>query len=216
MLSYKSILNRWLNDSLDNKTFDEFKKDIATKISKVLTYYKQNIPEIDIFSYVDDIVQEVFLIITKKLPDFYSQIKTYEDVQIEKMLRVWIYKIIQNTVSNFLKGKLLLNKISLSTSVSIEDIGERIPYGTVSSATDLVGDKLSKLFEYDTYDVFEYDIIERLFSSLNEQEKKVVNLLLAGLNQKNIAKILNISEATISRIVNKIKEKFDNFLRKDK
>lgn len=216
MLNYKDILNKWLDNSLDNKTFDEFKKDIAIKISKVLNYYKQNNSEIDVFSYVEDIVQEVFLIITKKLPDFYSQIKTYEDVQIEKMLRAWIYKIIQNTVSNFSKGKLLLSKISISTSVSIEDIGDRIPYDMASSVTASVEDKLSKLFEYDTYDVFEYDIIERFFSTLDEQEKKVVNLLLGKLNQKNIAKILNVSEATISRMINKIKEKFDDFLMKNK
>ena len=49
-------------------------------------------------------------------------------------------------------------------------------------------------------------LIEKLREGASEQEKKIIDLLSAGYNQREIAQKLGVSQSTISRKVTKFKK----------
>lgn len=50
--------------------------------------------------------------------------------------------------------------------------------------------------------------VDEFWQMLNSREQEILRLRMAGLTQQEIAKIFNISQAQISRIISKIRKKF--------
>ena len=209
MLDYKEIIDKFISNSLDEKSFDEFKKDISTRISKTLSYYRRNITSGNLKICFDeltgDLVQEIFYVILNS-NKFLGKIKHLNKEQYNKVFSSWLSTTIRNTVINFLKGKIILNKIDLNV----------IEPSLISTAED---EDFLSLTHGDTdvaIEVVSFDFVKGFFETLEPEEKEVLKLkyLNPELKQKDIAKELKFSEAKVSRIIEKIKEKYKEYIKK--
>jgi len=200
MPDYKEIINKLFSDNIDQESFNIFKTDLSARISKNLSFYKIKFKLTDtsqalVESYTEDLVQEIFyIILTSK--DFFSQIQHLDNEQYTKVCSKWLNTTIRNTTINFLKGKGILNRTDLSSVYSEEQ--DYFIQAYDDPTEDFVTELISTC------------CIEEFFASLDDDEKKVVRLKLLDrdLKQKGIAKELNFSEAKVSRIFERIKEKY--------
>ncbi len=201
MKNYKKILEKFFADNLSEDEFNNFQHEIASRISKVLSYYKSflSTSTININSYIEDIIQEIFLAISHNVEKVYNQHKDVNDETFDKIFTCWLNTTINNVVKNFTKGKKVISKVTLS-SVFIDSQCKE-------------DDSASEIILVDDTELVDINLVmEDCLSKLTDEEKEIINLRIAGKTQKEIAKILSKSEATISRAIKTIIDKLKKML----
>jgi RNA polymerase sigma factor (sigma-70 family) len=205
MPNYKKIITDLLSNNIDQESFEVFKYDLAARISKSLSHYKEKFKISDNLiisfeSYLEDLVQEIFyIILTSK--NFLTQIQQFNDEEYTKVFSKWLNTTIRNTVINFLIGKKIINKIELyTTSLYFSSVSED------SEEYQIDIDDGTNFVE----EIVDYSLLEEFFSSLDDDEKKVVRTKLHNPNfkQKDIANELCFSEAKVTRIIERLIEKY--------
>lgn len=138
----------------------------------------------------------------------------YEDIKQVALLGLWkavltfkntnafstyAYTVITNEINYFLKKcKKHNNNYSLQSIVA-----DNIEY------QDLLKDNNDFTVIYEEESEIEYKrkMLERVKELMKETDRKIIELLLQGYNQTEIATMLNITQPTVSRIRDKIKKK---------
>lgn len=134
----------------------------------------------------------------------------YEDIKQLALLGLWkavltfkdthkfssyAYPVITNEINYYLRrNKKLKNNVSIE-----QETGEGITIGdTLKDEIDYI----EKIEDKEAIDKF----IQKKFTKLKPQEKRIWLLTISGKRQKYIAKKLNISQAQVSRTLNKFKK----------
>ena len=167
MWNYKEIIEKLFSGNIDQQSYDDFKKDIARRISKTINFYKNMFPFLEntivnIESYIEDDVQEIFhIILTSR--EFFSQIQELNEEEYNKVFSKWLSTTIRNKISNMIKGKEILTKVDLYTEYSTlpsddEDKDEKDV--EPSDSTDIPAEIIS------------YSRIEKFLATLDPVEKK--------------------------------------------
>lgn len=138
----------------------------------------------------------------------------YEDIKQVALLGLWkailtfkntnafstyAYTVIANEINYFLrKCKKHNSNYSLQSIVA-----DNIEY------QDLLKDDSDFTIKYEEESEAEYKekILKTTIDLINERDKKIVELLLQGYNQTEIATMLNITQPTVSRIKDRIRKK---------
>lgn len=207
MKNYKKILENFFAGVLSEAEHEKLKKEFIIKLSKILKITSINKPllSVDLNSYIEDLAQEVFLAIYNNAEKVYNQHKDADEETFDKIFTCWINTTINNIIRNFWNCKILLSKTMLEPVL----IYSQSNNDNISSDIDSI-----ELLELENMD--SNLIIEALINNLTDEEKEIVNLLVAGKKQKEIAKILSKSEATISRAIKSIAEKFKEIMKGEK
>lgn len=194
----------------ENQLIEQYQQGIDRE--KILEYfYKQYDKCLWLFANkyygygksVEDAHQDNFLKLMDCLEKF--------DVTTDYKFITYLYKALENEFKLYLRNKN-------------DDFYKRhkLMFSYDSSFKKESGDESDINIYYegttDTY-FFEGEIDERMFNSLSDKEKEIVDMLVQGKNQYEIAKELGYSQAGISKIINHIRsvikfnmDKLDNGL----
>lgn len=180
----------------ENQMIENYQKGIDRE--KILEYfYKQYENCLHLFSNkyygygksIDDAFQDNFLKMIDCLEKFDTtsgnRFITYLYPSLENEFRVYL----KNKNDDFYKRHKLM--FSYDSSLKKES-GDESDINIYDEGTT------------DTY-FFEGEIDERMFNSLSDKEKEIVDMLVQGKNQYEIAKELNYYQAGVSKIINNIR-----------
>lgn len=156
----------------------------------VLKHYNYKVPP----HMIDDLIQEGFI----------AYIKAKERFDPEKGYEFEAYAIVcvSGAVKNYIRDKGRLIKTPRKNAE---------PYTFQSEFLDGAEDEfINPVFavEDDLSNVW----VDSYYSLMTDTERKVVDLTAEGLSQRQIAKLLNISQMSISRHLSRVRRKVGEFL----
>lgn len=189
MERYKRIILAIHSGTLEEGTslLDEFIFEIRTRFLKMINSDV-------VFTEVEIFVSKIIDVIIKNLDNFVYQAKTQTDDEFDRWFSVWLFKTINNYVKKYIRFCKIRNKILNNNNFGLEDNIPEDDYDILSSMLD-------------------QEFFTEFIKCLNEQEMDVVKLKLENYNQKQIAEMLGVSEATVSRTMDTLRAKLKKFLK---
>ena len=190
-------LRRSISDIIKSLRNQDFEEDIFDALEDLDRGYSQ--PLKGYISYIswelDD--QKVDFIYNKVLIEIWRRaqnIKGHDDAEIESRI-VWSYflKIAKSQTLNYLRKEK-----AVIINIDAEDNNGSSLHEKMSDTTPSAHKTLESETSFDKF-----------YSSLSEGEQKVFDLKANGLQQKEVAEHLGVSEARITQRVNNMRAKRD-------
>lgn len=196
---YKKIILEIKNDTIDDATLKDFFAEISSKFKRYL-----NLENIDTDAEIMlSCIHDAFL---KNLSTFAQQVESQSEEEVDKWFSVWLNKTIHNYAKKYIRLCKIRSKLLSEPDVMIDKDNNNDQYIELSSSE--IDDVLSQIIDD--------EFMNKFFSMLTEEERKVAVSLLGNYKQKEIAQQINKSEPTVSRIVNSIREKLKKLLKEYK
>lgn len=196
---YKKIILEIKNDTIDDATLKDFFAEISSKFKRYL-----NLENIDTDAEIMlSRIHDAFL---KNLSTFAQQVESQSEEEVDKWFSVWLNKTIHNYAKKYIRLCKIRSKLLSEPDVMIDRDNNNDQYIELSPSE--IDDVLSQIIDD--------EFMNKFFSMLTEEERKVAVSLLGNYKQKEIAQQINKSEPTVSRIVNSIREKLKKLLKEYK
>lgn len=196
---YKKIILEIKNDTIDDATLKDFFAEISSKFKRYL-----NLENIDTDAEIMlSRIHDAFL---KNLSTFAQQVESQSEEEVDKWFSVWLNKTIHNYAKKYIRLCKIRSKLLSEPDVMIDKDNNNDQYIELSPSE--IDDVLSQIIDD--------EFMNKFFSMLTEEERKVAVSLLGNYKQKEIAQQINKSEPTVSRIVNSIREKLKKLLKEYK
>lgn len=196
---YKKIILEIKNDTIDDATLKDFFAEISSKFKRYL-----NLENIDTDAEIMlSRIHDAFL---KNLSTFAQQVESQSEEEVDKWFSVWLNKTIHNYAKKYIRLCKIRSKLLSEPDVMIDKDNNNDQYIELSPSE--IDDVLSQIIDD--------EFMNKFFSMLTEEERKVAVSLLENYKQKEIAQQINKSEPTVSRIVNSIREKLKKLLKEYK
>lgn len=196
---YKKIILEIKNDTIDDATLKDFFAEISSKFKRYL-----NLENIDTDAEIMlSCIHDAFL---KNLSTFAQQVESQSEEEVDKWFSVWLNKTIHNYAKKYIRLCKIRSKLLSEPDVMIDRDNNNDQYIELSPSE--IDDVLSQIIDD--------EFMNKFFSMLTEEERKVAVSLLENYKQKEIAQQINKSEPTVSRIVNSIREKLKKLLKEYK
>ena len=177
------------NEDAKKLFYEKYKPIIEMKVKKYISYVESRGYDFN------DLVQEGMIGLSRAITDYKSQ----KDVQFNTFANVCIERQIFSFLRNIDSGKHKVLNDSLSFDTTTNTYGK--------SLDEILDDKninpeTSFVQNEETNDLF-----DNILSELTEREAEVFKLRSQGFTYKEIASLLNISEKSVSKAIEKIKIK---------
>lgn len=192
---YKKVILAIYNSDPDEGTslLDSFTNEITARFRHMVN---SDVSTVDVEIYVSKIIDAVL----RNLESFVHQAKEQSDEEFDRWFSVWVYRTINNYARKFIRfcqirAKIMADDVDLEKEENEKDSKIQFEDDILSS---LIGEEFFLEF----------------VKTLTEQETEVLKLKLQNYKQKQIAELLGISEATVSRIMDSLKDKLEKFCKR--
>ena len=186
------------NEEAKELFYNKYKPIIEMKAKKFI-----KIAESKGYDY-NDLIQEGMIGLSKAINDFSEQ----KDVQFTTFANICIERQIYSFMRNINSGrhKVLNDSLSFDTTTT--------PYGTplINVLDDKNVNPETTFIESESKD----DLYNKIISVLNEKEIEIFELRANGFSYKEISSLLNITEKSVGKHIEKIKNKIGKMLDENK
>ena len=186
------------NEEAKELFYKKYKPIIEMKAKKFI-----KIAESKGYDY-NDLIQEGMIGLSKAINDFSEQ----KDVQFTTFANICIERQIYSFMRNINSGrhKVLNDSLSFDTTTT--------PYGTplINVLDDKNVNPETTFIESESKD----DLYNKIESVLNEKEIEIFELSANGFSYKEISSLLNITEKSVGKHIEKIKNKIGKMLDENK
>ena len=166
-------------------------------IEKIISAYYQKIYKLCLFYLSNDkqeaeeLVQEIFIKVMKKLPGFKGEANLY----------TWIYRIGVNTLINYIKRKKIVEFISFENIANFKEAPGDTSEAAIDPAVKLEAEEIKEK---------EIEVLEHCIGLLSAREKTAFYLFhYDNLKQKEIAEIMKVSLSAVESLIHKSKKKIE-------
>ena len=177
------------NEDAKKLFYEKYKPIIEMKVKKYISYVESRG-----YDY-NDLVQEGMIGLSRAITDY----KTQKDVQFNTFANVCIERQIFSFLRNIDSGKhkVLNDSISFDTTTNTygKSLDQILDDKNINPETSFVQNE-------ETTDLF-----DNILGELTDKESEVFKLRAQGFTYKEIASLLNISEKSVSKAIEKIKIK---------
>lgn len=177
------------NEDAKKLFYEKYKPIIEMKVKKYISYVESRG-----YDY-NDLVQEGMIGLSRAITDY----KTQKDVQFNTFANVCIERQIFSFLRNIDSGKhkVLNDSISFDTTTNTygKSLDQILDDKNINPETSFVQNEETN------------DLFDNILNELTEKESEVFKLRSQGFTYKEIASLLNISEKSVSKAIEKIKIK---------
>ena len=177
------------NEDAKKLFYEKYKPIIEMKVKKYISYVESRG-----YDY-NDLVQEGMIGLSRAITDYKSQ----KDVQFNTFANVCIERQIFSFLRNIDSGKhkVLNDSISFDTTTNTygKSLDQILDDKNINPETSFVQNEETN------------DLFDNILNELTEKESEVFKLRSQGFTYKEIASLLNISEKSVSKAIEKIKIK---------
>lgn len=177
------------NEDAKKLFYEKYKPIIEMKVKKYISYVEARGYDFN------DLVQEGMIGLSRAITDYKSQ----KDVQFNTFANVCIERQIFSFLRNIDSGKhkVLNDSISFDTTTNTygKSLDQILDDKNINPETSFVQNEETN------------DLFDNILSELTEREAEVFKLRSQGFTYKEIASLLNISEKSVSKAIEKIKIK---------
>lgn len=177
------------NEDAKKLFYEKYKPIIEMKVKKYISYVESRG-----YDY-NDLVQEGMIGLSRAITDY----KTQKDVQFNTFANVCIERQIFSFLRNIDSGKhkVLNDSISFDTTTNTygKSLDQILDDKNINPETSFVQNEETN------------DLFDNILGELTDKESEVFKLRAQGFTYKEIASLLNISEKSVSKAIEKIKAK---------
>ena len=177
------------NEDAKKLFYEKYKPIIEMKVKKYISYVESRG-----YDY-NDLVQEGMIGLSRAITDY----KTQKDVQFNTFANVCIERQIFSFLRNIDSGKhkVLNDSISFDTTTNTygKSLDQILDDKNINPETSFVQNEETN------------DLFDNILGELTDKESEVFKLRAQGFTYKEIASLLNISEKSVSKAIEKIKIK---------
>lgn len=177
------------NEDAKKLFYEKYKPIIEMKVKKYISYVESRG-----YDY-NDLVQEGMIGLSRAITDY----KTQKDVQFNTFANVCIERQIFSFLRNIDSGKhkVLNDSISFDTTTNTygKSLDQILDDKNINPETSFVQNEETN------------DLFDNILGELTDKESEVFKLRAQGFTYKEIASLLNISEKSVSKAIEKIKTK---------
>lgn len=177
------------NEDAKKLFYEKYKPIIEMKVKKYISYVESRG-----YDY-NDLVQEGMIGLSRAITDYKSQ----KDVQFNTFANVCIERQIFSFLRNIDSGKhkVLNDSISFDTTTNTygKSLDQILDDKNINPETSFVQNEETN------------DLFDNILGELTDKESEVFKLRAQGFTYKEIASLLNISEKSVSKAIEKIKTK---------
>ena len=177
------------NEDAKKLFYEKYKPIIEMKVKKYISYVESRG-----YDY-NDLVQEGMIGLSRAINDYKSQ----KDVQFNTFANVCIERQIFSFLRNIDSGKhkVLNDSISFDTTTNTygKSLDQILDDKNINPETSFVQNEETN------------DLFDNILGELTDKESEVFKLRAQGFTYKEIAALLNISEKSVSKAIEKIKIK---------
>lgn len=177
------------NEDAKKLFYEKYKPIIEMKVKKYISYVESRG-----YDY-NDLVQEGMIGLSRAITDYKSQ----KDVQFNTFANVCIERQIFSFLRNIDSGKhkVLNDSISFDTTTNTygKSLDQILDDKNINPETSFVQNEETN------------DLFDNILGELTDKESEVFKLRAQGFTYKEIASLLNISEKSVSKAIEKIKIK---------
>lgn len=182
------------NEDAKKLFYEKYKPIIEMKVKKYISYVESRG-----YDY-NDLVQEGMIGLSRAITDY----KTQKDVQFNTFANVCIERQIFSFLRNIDSGKhkVLNDSISFDTTTNTygKSLDQILDDKNINPETSFVQNEETN------------DLFDNILAELTDKESEVFKLRTQGFTYKEIASLLNISEKSVSKSIEKIKIKVSKII----
>jgi len=182
------------NEDAKKLFYEKYKPIIEMKVKKYISYVESRG-----YDY-NDLVQEGMIGLSRAITDY----KTQKDVQFNTFANVCIERQIFSFLRNIDSGKhkVLNDSISFDTTTNTygKSLDQILDDKNINPETSFVQNEETN------------DLFDNILGELTDKESEVFKLRAQGFTYKEIASLLNISEKSVSKAIEKIKIKVSKII----
>lgn len=182
------------NEDAKKLFYEKYKPIIEMKVKKYISYVESRG-----YDY-NDLVQEGMIGLSRAITDYKSQ----KDVQFNTFANVCIERQIFSFLRNIDSGKhkVLNDSISFDTTTNTygKSLDQILDDKNINPETSFVQNEETN------------DLFDNILAELTDKESEVFKLRTQGFTYKEIASLLNISEKSVSKSIEKIKIKVSKII----
>ena len=182
------------NEDAKKLFYEKYKPIIEMKVKKYISYVEARGYDFN------DLVQEGMIGLSRAITDYKSQ----KDVQFNTFANVCIERQIFSFLRNIDSGKhkVLNDSISFDTTTNTygKSLDQILDDKNINPETSFVQNEETN------------DLFDNILAELTDKESEVFKLRTQGFTYKEIASLLNISEKSVSKSIEKIKIKVSKII----